>query len=265
MDKNKLPKPELTKQQEMEADIHNSLSLGISRDKAKQLREYHMDGQDVFVGGNIGPDGKYRSDLDLMRDTADEKEYKEEWLELDLKDIKKDQVKKNNKDGKFYDGYGVEKPNANANFKVRARLRKAFKKAGVDNEKEIDRIMFSKDWDDYNTRRLNQKRPFESKLDNVIKGKTPGQTEMDEVDKLIRSSQDLEKIITDARKELSTPVPAPQVTPQVNTRQPEGILGIQKVKQLEPPPHINWRKPEAPKSTSTGLNNLMGINDDEKI
>jgi len=240
-----------------EADIHNALALGVTKDKAKQLREYHMDGKDIFVGGRFGEDGKYRSDYDLFKSTADTQEYREDFLEKDLEQFKKNQVRKNNKDGKFYDGHGNEHPNANINPKVRANIKEAYKRAGIEDEREINRIMYAKDWPDYiekkEKRNKKKTKPFESALDSV---KTPKEiptpsTKPIEIPKYSHLDQ---KINTALTKEV-----APVVQPVIPQRQPEGIQKLTKqINQVPPKPDVSWREDKGPK----GLSYLMGVSDD---
>ena len=253
-----------------EADIHNALALGVTKDKAKQLREYTMDGNDIFIGGRFGPDGKYKSDYDLYRDTADTKEYREEFLQRDLEQIKKDQVRKNNKTGKFYDGHGIEKPNANINAKVRANMQKAYKRAGLNDELEINRIMYAKDWNDYKDKADKRKKkieqPFETALDNVQQPQviptpsTQPDFKKENMQDILKNSSE---IITQKLREINEIKLMDKPEPVFTQRKPKGLEAIgYKLNGLTPLPHytqVRKQTAEPDDDKGKGLANILGV------
>ena len=219
------------------------------------VKPENFDHNNPYVGKSYNPKtGEYVNTFDIIKSSVDTpQEYKEHYLDYDLQDLKKEQVRKNNKDGKFYNGYGEEQKNANNNIKVRKKVAEVFKKAGIPDPKETDRVMFAKDWDSYKVKRDNIKKPLESKLDNVINQRTPSETSFDNIDEIINKSREfrnnyLDQKINDA---LSIPL-SPEVTPVEPVLPKEKPVGIAKL--IDPPKEL----PKRP----GGLSYLLGVSDD---
>tara|TARA_E500000318_G_scaffold104504_1_gene110590 strand:- start:853 stop:1590 length:738 start_codon:yes stop_codon:yes gene_type:complete len=225
------------------------LDQGLMKDK---INPENFDYSNPYVGKTYNPQTKeYVSKFDIIKNSVDTpEEYREQFLDYDLQDLKKEQVRKNPKDGKFYNGWGEEKKNANDNVKIRKKVAQVFRKAGIKDLREVDRVMFAKDWDSYKVKRDNIKKPFESKLDNVVNQRTPSETSFDNVDEIIKSSREFRENYLDKKinEALSVQL-TPQVTPVVPQVKPEGITTLT-VKPREIP------------KRSGGLAYILGVSDD---
>ena len=233
-----------------------TLNQGLIDDK---INPENFDYSNPYVGKTYNPQTKeYVSKFDIIKNSVDTpEEYREQFLDYDLQDLKKEQVRKNPKDGKFYNGWGEEKKNANDNVKIRKKVAQVFRKAGIKDLREVDRIMFAKDFDSYKVKRDNIKRPLESKLDNVINQRTPSETSFDNIDAIIEDNRkfrmDVQKNLDDKIKEaLNVPL-----APKVEVQEP--VIPQRKLEGIE---NIKIRPRVQPKKSSGGLSYILGVSDD---
>lgn len=232
------------------------------------VKEENLDRSNLYLDKFKNPQtGEWMSTWNIIKSTAETpEEYRERFLDYDLQDLKKEQVRKNNKNGKFYDGWGIEQKNANRNWKIRKGVTQALKKAGVKDPMEIDRVMFAKDFDTYKKKRDKRTKPFETILDNLqepIKEtqKKPIEINRQNVSETLINVDDLLKQRMDELKRYNTvePLVIPDIPEPVFPKEnPGGIEAIKyKTAHLKPYPTFT-----APAKTSTGLNYIMGVDDE---
>lgn len=222
------------------------------------VKEENLDRSNLYIDQSKNRQtGKVISTWDTLKSTTETaEEYRDSFLDYDLQDLKKEQVRKNNKNGKFYDGWGLEQKDANKNYKIRKQISRVLKKAGIQDPKEVDRVMFARNWESYKLKRDKQKKPFETTLDNVINQRTPGETGFDNINEIINSTRNFRHSILENNIGKISYIPA---VPQFNQEAIQEPVFFPKEKSgIE----LLAEKPKEFLKKSIDLKYLLGVSDE---
>ena len=137
-----------------------------------EVKKENFDYSNPYISRFKNPQtGQMMSNYDLYKSSADTPEEKLEFANVELESLKRDQGRLDPKSNKYVNSYGEQIKNITKhNGDIRKKALKVYQDAGYKaDQSELNRFMFSKDWDSYKTKRDQKLKPFETIIDNIKK------------------------------------------------------------------------------------------------